>query len=472
MMPKKENFSEWYPYILTRGDFIEYSEVSGCYILKPRAYKMWEIFQAWFNDKISKLGVKNCYFPLFIPEKLIRKEAKHIAGFEPEVAWITVGGHTELKEKLAIRPTSETIIYDAFSKWIRSWRNLPLKINQWCSVVRWEFAHPIPFLRTREFLWQEGHTAYATPEEAEKETYEILDLYERAYSELFAVPVIKGRKTEKEKFAGADYTLSLETFLPTGKAIQCCTSHCLGQNFSKAFDIQFLDKTGTKQYVWQNSWGFTTRSIGIAIIFHSDDKGLILPPAIAPEQIVIIPIFYGEKKEEIINKAKEIYAALSKSFRVELDGREEYTPGWKFNEWELKGVPLRIEIGLKEIAANEITVVRRDNGQKFSIALAKAKKEIKKILKQMQKDLYAKAKANLKNAIKKVFNFNEFLEALKNKKFILAPWCGQSDCEQLVKDKSEAKCITIPFEQEKLDALICFNCSRKAVCWTYWAKSV
>lgn len=345
---KGDDFALWYQQLVTRSDLIEYYDISGCYILRPYAYRMWEMIQQFFDAEIKKLGVQNAYFPLFISKSALTREKDHVEGFAPEVAWVTRAGDTELEEEIAVRPTSETIMYPAYAKWIRSHRDLPLRLNQWCSVVRWEFSNPTPFIRSREFLWQEGHTAFAKKAEADEEVLQILELYRRVYEEMLAVPVIKGRKTEREKFAGGDYTTTVEAFIPaTGRGIQGATSHHLGQNFSKMFEIYFSDENHSRQLVFQNSWGLTTRTLGVMIMVHSDDKGLVLPPRMAPHQVVIVPIFYNDKeKEAIYQRAREIREELTTAgIRVHFDDRDNYNPGWKFNDWELRGVPLRLELG-------------------------------------------------------------------------------------------------------------------------------
>jgi len=334
---KSEDFNEWYNQVVLKADLIDYSSVSGCIVLKPNSYGVWEKIQRAFDDKIKKTGHRNCYFPMFIPESLLKKEAQHFQGFTPEVAWVTKGGSSELNESLAIRPTSETVMMESYAKWIRSWRDLPLLLNQWNSVVRWEFKHAKPFLRTREFLWQEGHTAHATREDAEKEVMQQLFEYADLIENYMAIPVIAGKKTDREKFAGAEYTTTVEALMPDGKALQMGTSHLLGQNFSKVFGIKFLDKDEKEKFAWQTSWGLSTRTIGAIVMVHGDDKGLIMPPRIAPVHVVVVPIVFRENKESIITKAKEIAKKLKlKNHAVELDDRDGYTPGWKFNEWELK----------------------------------------------------------------------------------------------------------------------------------------
>ena len=469
---KTGDFSEWYTQVITKADLMDYAPISGCMIIKPRAYAMWEQFQQWFNKELIPLGVKNCYFPLFIPENLFKKEAKHVEGFAPEVAWVTMGGHTKLKERIAIRPTSETVMYDSYSRWIRSWRDLPLKLNQWCNVVRWEFKHPIPFLRTREFLWQEGHTVHPNRESSVQEAHDILELYARAFEELYAVPVIKGRKSEKEKFAGADFTFSVETFLPNGKAIQGATSHFLGQNFAKAFDIAFFDKDGKKQLPWQNSWGFTTRSIGILVLMHGDDKGLVIPPALAAEQAVIVPIVFEKSREKVITATRELAKALTAhGIRVFNDERD-YTPGWKYNEWELKGVPLRIELGPKDLEKEQAVIVRRDTGEKKAVPLAKVPDTAVQLLNLMQKELLAKARKFIESSIVDVKDWKGFVDALEKKKFIRALWCEGEGCEDHIRSKGDgAKCISIPFDQPKKVSGTCVQCGKPAKVQALFARS-
>jgi len=466
---KKSNFSEWYGQVIQKADLADYSKVSGTIVFKPNSYFMWEKIQEFLDREIKKTGVKNVYFPMFIPDSLFQKEKQHVKGFNPEVAWVTQAGNTKLKEKLAIRPTSETIMYDHYKKWIRSPKDLPLKINQWCNIVRWEFKHPVPFLRTREFLWQEGHNVFETEKEVEKDTLRMLEVYDKTLRELLAIPSLKGKKSEKEKFAGGDYTLSLETMFPNGKAIQCCTSHNLGQNFSKAFDISYLDKNKKKQYVWQNSWGFTTRTIGIMIAIHGDDKGLVLPPKVAPIQVAIVPILFEKDKAKILKKAKEIKSKL-KGFEVYLDDREDYSPGWKFNEWELKGVPVRIEIGPKDLAKKQVVLVRRDTLKKEAVKITSLNKKVKQVLEDIQKNLLLKAEKFLKSQIKDAKNLNELKKVIKEGKIAKTNWCGEMGCEDNIKFKTGgAKSLNIPFKQKAKGN--CVQCSKKAKAITYFAKS-
>ncbi|MBI4147311.1 proline--tRNA ligase [Candidatus Woesearchaeota archaeon] len=470
---KDRDFSEWYTQLLQKAELIEYSAVSGCYILRPNAYHVWEKVQEFFDQLIKADGVKNAYFPLLIPESLLVKEEKHIQGFAAEVAWVESGGNSKLQERLAIRPTSETIINDTYAKWIRSYQDLPLRLNQWCNVVRWEFKHPVPFLRSREFLWQEGHTAYATKEEAVKETHRILDFYERVFTELYAVPVLKGMKSKTETFAGAEYSLSLEAFLPNGKAVQGCTSHHLGQNFSKAFNITFQDEKQQSQYVWQNSWGITTRSIGIMVMMHSDDKGLVLPPRLALTQAVIVPILFDDTRAKVLKEAQKIKLSLeNKGITVHLDDRDGYSPGWKFNEWEMKGIPLRIELGPKDLEKKQAMVMRRDLGEKQALPLSALDKKVKLLLGQMQQDMYTKAEKFLQQSIVKTENLKDAENAVNSGKIAFAPWCGSEKCEEKWKERTNAKSLNSPLEQPKLKKdQLCFACKEKSVSWFYFGKS-
>jgi prolyl-tRNA synthetase len=468
---KNEDFSEWYTQLIQKAELIEYSPVSGCYILRPNAFQIWEKLQAFFNDLIKKDGVKNAYFPLFIPESYLTKEEDHIEGFAAEVAWVTHGGNSKLSERLAIRPTSETIMYGSYAKWIRSYKDLPLRLNQWSNVVRWEFSHCTPFLRSREFLLQEGHTAFATKEEAEKEVLKILDFYEKVYADLFAIPVLKGLKSVKEKFAGADYTTSIEAFLPDGKAIQGATSHHLGQNFAKVFDIKFRDKDEKEKFVYQNSWGFTTRTIGVAILMHSDDKGLVLPPKVATMQVVIVPILFDDSKKKVLAAANSMKSKLEDLGLVcHVDSREEYRPGWKFNEWEVKGIPLRIEIGPRDLDKNIAMVARRDTGEKQEVNLDEISNVVPKELEQMHKDLFEKAKKHLEESVVEVKDVESAKKAFSNGKYVFASWCGSVDCEEKFKEETLGKSLNSPIEQEKVKGK-CFACDQKAKVRFYFGRS-
>jgi prolyl-tRNA synthetase len=442
-------------------------------IIREDAYAIWERIQEILNKKIKATGHRNVYFPMFIPESLLTKEAEHFAGFTPEVAWITMGGDTPLEEKLAVRPTSETIMYATFSKWIRSWRDLPLKINQWCNIVRWETKATRLFLRTREFLWQEGHTAHATSEEAEAEVMYALNEYKDIIENYLAIPVLTGMKSESEKFAGALYTTALESIMPDGKALQMGTSHNLGQNFGKVFDVKFIGEDKLDHYVWQTSWGITTRLIGAMVMVHGDDKGLIIPPKVAPVQVVIVPIpFKGAEPEAIAAKTKETAETLrAKGFSVILDDREEYTPGWKFNQWELKGVPVRIELGPRDLKQGQVVMVRRDTGQKTPVKEVDIPATVEKLLQEIQDNLFAKAKTLLQEKTSIVQSYEEFKKVICDKSgFVKAAWCGGADCEAKIKDETGATIRVRPFQKEE-PATNCVYCGQKAMEMVYFARS-
>ncbi|KAI4232664.1 MAG: hypothetical protein L6R40_007336 [Gallowayella cf. fulva] len=509
---KEEDFSGWYQQVLTKGDMLDYYDISGCYILKPASFFIWEEVQQWFNKKIKGMGVKNCAFPMFVSEDVLQREKSHIEGFAAEVAWVTHAGDSKLEKKIAIRPTSETVMYPYYAKWIRSHRDLPLRLNQWNSVVRWEFKHPQPFLRTREFLWQEGHTAHLTEQGAGEEVLQILDWYAAIYEQLLAVPVIKGRKTEKEKFAGGLYTTTVEGYIPSnGRGIQGGTSHCLGQNFSNMFGITVEDpsaKEGEKKpplYVWQNSWGLSTRVIGVMVMIHSDDHGLVLPPRVAETQVVIVPVGITAKTSEeertSIHKQVDALAALLKEagVRVETDQREGYSPGWKFNEWEMRGVPLRLEFGPGESEGHFITTARRDipgKDGKGKIAITELGKDVPALLDTIQSDLYKRAEEKFKSHTIKITNWDDFVPALNDKNVCLIPHCLEEKCEDEVKDMSArkaaeesdepedakapsmgAKSLCIPFEQpaegieEGKTRCTNPNCKNLAKAWCLFGRS-
>jgi prolyl-tRNA synthetase len=470
---KSEDLSEWYTQVILKSGFADYAPVKGCMIFREHSYAIWEKIQETFNKRIKSTGHKNVYFPLFIPESFLKKEAEHFEGFVPEVAWVTMGGDTPLEERLAIRPTSETIMYAAFSKWIRSWRDLPIKLNQWGSVVRWETKATKLFLRTREFLWQEGHTAHATKEEADKEVMEILGFYREIMEDYLAVPVLTGKKTENEKFAGALYTMTLEAMMPDGKALQMGTSHNLGQHFSKVFDIKFLDEKEKESLVWQTSWGISTRMIGAIIMVHGDDKGLVLPPKVAPVQVVIVPIPYKDADSDVIlSKAKEIFQNLqAEGIEAILDDRAEYTPGWKFNEWELKGVPIRIEIGPRDIKQKQVMFARRDTHTKNVVKEEKIAVTATRILDEIQTNLFNRAKKSLEDNTIAVKTYDEFKKILNEKGgFIKASWCGDSDCEAKTKEETGATIRLISPEKEKPFSK-CVRCDREAKEVVYFARS-
>jgi len=465
---KKKNLSEWYPEVIQKAEMADYSAVRGCIVLRPYSYAIWEKIQEIFNRMIRTTGHQNAYFPLLIPERFLRKEADHFSGFTPEVAWIEQKEGEE--ERYALRPTSETIMYDSYSRWIRSWRDLPLLINQWANIIRWETKVTKPFLRTREFLWQEGHTAHRTEEEAEKEARMILDMYIDLIQNYLAVPVLSGEKTESEKFAGALRTYTMEALMPDGKALQMGTSHNLGQNFAIAFDIKYLDRDMKEKHVWQTSWGISTRLIGAIIMVHGDDKGLIIPPRVAPVQVVIVPIFKSANRREVVKAAKAVKRRLKK-LSVKLDDRDEYTPGWKFNEWELKGVPLRVEIGPRDIQKRQVVLVRRDTGEKEIVKLTGLQKAVEENLERIQSNLFNRAKKFLKEHTFEVSNFEDFRKVLEKKRgLIKARWCGETACEVDIKERTGATIRLVPFEKEKVTGR-CVGCGKKAKEVVYFAKA-
>ena len=471
---KCDDVSKWFVEVIRKSDLIEYTDVSGCMIFKPSSYQIWEKIQKFLDCEFKKLGVLNSYFPLLISEKLLTKEKEHIDGFAPEVAWVDYGGDTKLKERLAIRPTSETVMYDAYSKWIKSYRDLPLKLNQWNNIVRWEFKHPTPFLRNREFLWQEGHTAFATYKEAEKDVYDVLSVYTRAYEELLCIPVVCGRKSVGEKFAGAEYSLTCEPFcFVSGKSIQACTSHHLGQKFSKVFDITFLDENQKKKYVFQNSWGFSTRSIGSMILIHGDDGGLVLPPKVAHSKLVIIPLFFKDKESEVMSVATEIFEKL-KCFNPILDDDRREGVGFKFNKWELYGIPLRLEVGPRDIEKKVVQIVRRVDGERKEVLLENLSASlICSMLEDVEKNMFENAREKMREATLQVRTFEEFKRALENKKRCLVPWAESVKSEEEIKELTGAKSSCIPFEFEKksLEGVKCFYSLKPATCWAYFCKS-
>ncbi|XP_034936970.1 bifunctional glutamate/proline--tRNA ligase [Chelonus insularis] len=497
---KSENLSDWYSQVITKGEMIEYYDVSGCYILRPWSYSIWDVIKDFFDSEIKKLGVQNCYFPIFVSKSALEREKTHIADFAPEVAWVTKSGESDLAEPIAIRPTSETVMYPAYAKWLKSHRDLPLKLNQWNNVVRWEFKHPQPFLRTREFLWQEGHSAFLNKAEADEEVLTILELYARIYEELLAIPVVRGRKTEKEKFAGGDYTTTVEAFISaSGRGIQGATSHHLGQNFSKMFDIKVegVVEGSEKTFVYQNSWGITTRTIGVMVMVHGDDKGLVIPPKVASVQAIIIPCGITastttEERDKLMSECLKLENELKKDgiIRVKGDYRDNYSPGWKFNHWELKGVPLRIELGFKDLEKSQITLVRRDNGQRLTANRNHAHNFIIDLLDKVQKNMFDNAKLDLDSHTKICKNWSNFCGTLDDKNLILAPFCGDMECEDIIKKDSAkedpgeepgaaamgAKSLCVPFSQpkdEKLDNLKCIRpaCGKKVQFWTLFGRS-
>ncbi|KAK6915323.1 Proline-tRNA ligase, class II, C-terminal [Dillenia turbinata] len=460
---KDENFGEWYSEVVVNSEMIEYYDISGCYILRPWTMTIWEIMHDFFDAEIKKMKVKTCYFPLFVSPGVLQKEKDHIEGFAPEVAWVTKSGESELDIPIAIRPTSETVMYPYYSKWIRGHRDLPLKLNQWCNVVRWEFSHPTPFIRSREFLWQEGHTAFATKTEADAEVLDILELYRQIYEDYLAVPVIKGKKSELEKFAGGLYTTSVEAFIPnTGRGIQGATSHCLGQNFAEMFEITFENEKGEKAMAWQNSWAYSTRTIGVMVMVHGDDKGLMLPPKVATVQVIVVPVpFKDADTQSILDACSDTVKKLTEAgFRVEADLRDNYSPGWKYSHWEMKGVPLRIEIGPKDLAKNQVRAVRRDNSTKVDLPMANLAEKVRDMLNDIQKSLFNAAKEKRDACIKVAKTWDEF------------------EVEKDVKTRTKgemgaAKTLCSPFDQLELpEGTLCFASGKLAKKWSYWGRSL
>ncbi|MBI2143900.1 proline--tRNA ligase [Candidatus Woesearchaeota archaeon] len=472
---KSEDFSEWYTQVVQKADLADYTSVSGCMVFKPYSYAIWEKVRQLLDARLKQLGVKNAYFPLFIPESLFKKEAEHVEGFTPEVAWVTQAGDTKLDERLAVRPTSETIIYESYSKWIRSWRDLPLLINQWCNVVRWEFKYPKPFIRTREFLWQEGHTVHETEKQAGDMVLAILGIYREIVEQALAIHVIPGRKSEQEKFAGAVYTTTIEALMPDGKALQMGTSHNLGQNFGKAFGISFLGKGGKRETPWQTSWGMSTRVIGALIMAHGDDHGLVLPPNIAPIQAVIVPILFEDSKKEVLAAAAKLKKELEKeNIIVELDDRETYTAGWKFNVWELKGVPLRIELGPRDLQQKQAVLFRRDTAAKETVKLESVAAAAGKTLAEIQQSLYQKSKQQLEINIVTVKSVADITAAVKGKKLARGFFCGSAKCEEEIKAKADgaaSRCMSMaPLEkgpiQKRDEQGKCAACGKEGI--TTW----
>jgi prolyl-tRNA synthetase len=467
--PMEEDFARWYTDIIIKNELVDYSPVKGFMVIRPYGYALWEKIQEFADRRFKETGHKNCYFPLLIPESLLNKEKDHVEGFAPEVAWVTHGGSEKLGERLCIRPTSETIICNMYSKWLNSYRDLPYLYNQWCSVVRWEKSTR-PFLRTSEFLWQEGHTLHETNEEAQEETLQMLDIYREVAEDLLAIPVITGRKSESEKFAGAESTYTMEAMMHDGQALQAGTSHNLGQHFTKAFDITYLGRDGKEHYPFHTSWGISTRLIGGLIMVHSDNRGLALPPKVAPTQVVIIPI--AMQKEGVLDKAEELYDSLKeKGIRVELDDNSKESPGWKFNQYEMKGYPIRIEIGPRDIKNNKAIMVRRDTLDKVEISLDNFEERISKELESMQEDLFNKAKKFREENTFKVESYEEYKKHIKDKKgFGKAMWCGSKECEAKLKEETGATIRCIPFEQEKTSDK-CHFCEKEAKHMVYIAKA-
>jgi prolyl-tRNA synthetase len=467
---RSQDFSRWYLDIVQRAELADYSPVKGCMVIRPYGYAIWELIQQALDTRIKATGHVNAYFPLFIPNSLLTKEAEHVEGFSPQVAYVTHAGGEELDEKLVVRPTSEAIIGTMYAKWVQSWRDLPILINQWANVVRWE-KKTYPFLRTTEFLWQEGHTAHETEAEAEAETLQILDLYTEVCESVLALPVKKGRKSDSEKFAGALRTYSIEALMGDGRALQAGTSHNLGQNFAKAFDITFQARDKSVQHVWGTSWGVTTRLVGGVIMCHGDDSGLVLPPAIAPYQVVIVPIGRENWRETVLPRAKEIQAELvAAGMRVTIDERDE-RPGWKFSEWEMRGVPVRVEIGPKDIEKSAVLVARRDTRQKESLPMAGLADRLRTLLDEIQQNLLAKATQFREEHTQRVSSYDEFKQVMDGRPgFVIAPWCGAADCEAQIKTDTQATIRNMPLGSP-VPAGTCIRCDANAIAEAWFAKA-
>ncbi len=460
------DFAQWYTDVVKKAELCDYASVKGCMVIKPAGYALWENIQKELDRRFKETGVENVYMPLFIPEGLLQKEKDHVEGFAPEVDWVTHGGLEELQERMCVRPTSETLFCDFYAKDIHSYRDLPKVYNQWCSVVRWEKTTR-PFLRSREFLWQEGHTAHATAEEAQERTEQMLNVYADFCEEVLAVPVVRGQKTDKEKFAGAEATYTIEALMHDGKALQSGTSHNFGDGFARAFGIQYAAKDNSLQYVHQTSWGLSTRIIGAIIMVHGDDNGLVLPPKIAPVQVMVVPI--QQKKEGVLEKALEVKGALS-GFRVKLDDSDK-SPGWKFSESEMRGIPVRVEVGPKDIANNQAVLVRRDTHEKVTVPLDQIGQEVGRLLDAIQEDMFTRAKAHLEAHTYEAVDFDTFTKTIEEKPgFVKAMWCGDQGCEDKVKEITGATSRCMPFAQERLSGH-CVCCGKPATKMVYWGRA-
>ncbi len=462
-----EDFSRWYTDVVLKADLADYTDTKGCIAIKPYGFAIWENIRNYADKLFKETGIKNVYFPVLIPESLLQKEKDHVEGFAPEIALVTEAGGEELEEKLCIRPTSETMFSVLYSKWLKSWRDLPMEYNQWCSVMRWE-KETRPFLRSREFLWQEGHTIHETKEEAVARTVKMLDIYAKIVEEMLAIPVLKGVKTDKEKFAGAEETYTIETLTHDGRSLQSGTSHYFGQNFTKPFEVKFQNRDGREEYAYQTSWGISTRLIGALIMAHGDERGLKLPPRVAPVQVRIIPI--AMHKEGVLEKVEELKNTLNKNFRCEVDSREQVTPGYKFNDCELKGIPLRIEMGPRDIENGKCILVRRDTLEKREVELANIEEEVKNTLEDIQKSMYEACEKRIEERTQVALDLKEFEEKINKKQgYIKAMWCGDVACEDKIKDLTGAHSRCIPLKEEKLsDKCVC--CGKEAKHMVVWGR--
>jgi prolyl-tRNA synthetase len=470
--PQSLDFGRWYIDVVRRAELADYSPVKGCMVIRPYGYAIWELMQQALDRRFKATGHVNAYFPLLIPESLLMKEAEHVEGFAPQVAWVTQGGNEVLEERLVIRPTSETIIGTMYAKWIQSWRDLPILINQWANVVRWEKVTRL-FLRTTEFLWQEGHTAHETAEEAEEETRKMLGVYKEFAETELAMPVVDGQKTDSEKFAGAERTYSIEALMRDGRALQAGTSHNLGQNFSRSYEIRFQARDKSLQYAWTTSWGVSTRMIGGVIMTHGDEGGLILPPRIAPYQVVIVPIPRGNWRETVLPKAQAIRDELvARGVRVMLDDRDSQTPGWKFNEWEMRGVPLRLEIGPKDLEKSQVVLARRDTRGKSFTPMEGLTAHIEQLLVTIQQALFDRAVQFRTEHTSETTSYDEFKQIMDGRPgFVISPWCGSVECEAAIKAETQATIRNIPFTSAGADRKTCLKCGKTATANAWFAKS-
>ncbi len=469
--PRSQDFARWYTDLVRRAELADYSPVKGCMVIRPYGYAIWELIQQALDRRFKATGHVNAYFPLFIPESLLQREADHVKGFAPQVAWVTHGGEEKLEERLVVRPTSEAIIGTMYAKWIQSWRDLPILINQWANVVRWEKVTRL-FLRTTEFLWQEGHTAHETEAEAEEETLRMLAVYKDVAESELAMPVIAGRKSESEKFAGALRTYSIEALMGDGRALQAGTSHNLGQNFARAFDIKFQARDKSLQHVWGTSWGVSTRLIGAVIMTHGDDSGLVLPPRVAPHQVVIVPIPRGNWKDTVLPKARDLQATLSAAgIRVTLDDRDAYTPGWKFSEWELRGVPLRLEIGPKDLETSQVVLVRRDTREKTFAPMEGLADRVSSLLAAIQHNLFDRALRFREEHTTRTSSYEECRAIMAGRPgFVIAPWCGSEECEAQIKADTQATIRNLP-QESTAGGGRCLKCGRPSTTDAYFAKA-
>ena len=463
----EEDFAKWYTDIVRKTDLADYTDTKGCIAIKPYGYAIWENIQKVADEKFKETGITNLYMPVLIPESMLNKEKEHVEGFAPEVAWVTYGGNEKLDERLCIRPTSETMMSTMYAKWVKSWRDLPILGNQWCNVLRWE-KETRPFLRSREFLWQEGHTVHETAEEAKERTLLMLDIYADIIENYLAIPVLKGKKTEKEQFAGAEATYTVETLMRDGRALQAGTSHYFGQNFTKPFEVKFQNREGKEEYAYQTSWGISTRLIGGIIMAHGDNRGLKLPPKIAPTQVIIIPI--AMHKEGVLEKNRELYDRLKKNFRMEIDERDNYTPGYKFNDCEMRGIPLRIEMGPRDIEENKAILVRRDTLEKETVSLDNIENRISELLEDIQNNMFNECLKRREEKTTVAYSLEEILKNLeKNQGYVKTMWCGSRECEDKVKEVTGAPSRCMPFEQEHL-ADTCAICGKKATKMIVWGR--